>query len=268
VANPVGEFAAGVGLLWRGLVLLARRPRAFALGALPPALTSLLFLAIVVGLFAEVEPIAGWLTPFARDWSPATAELARAVVGIALIGAVILIMVVTFTALTLALGSPLYDKISESIEREYGDLPERTEPWPTGLLRGLRHSIVLIAESLAVAAVLCLTGFLPVVGQTVVPVLAAVLGGWMLCLELIGPAFERHGRLSLRDRRVAMRRHRARVIGFGVPTFLLLAIPFLPVVAFPVVTAAGTLLARHLLGAPSAAPVGRPQRGPLRSGPR
>src|SRR4051794_15693163 len=164
MTNPVGEFAAGVGLLGRGLMLLVRRPRAFVLGALPPLITSLLFLGVLITVFAELEPIAGRLTPFARDWSPAAAELAHAVVGIALVGAVILIMVVTFTALTLALGSPLYDKISEAIEREYGDPPGRTEPWLTGLLRGLRHSIVLIAESLAVAAVLCLAGFLPVVG--------------------------------------------------------------------------------------------------------
>ena len=42
-----------------------------------------------------------------------------------------------------------------------------------------------------------------------------------------------------------------------MPTFLLLAIPFVGVVVFPVATAAGTLLARQLLGEPTV-PV-RPQ---------
>jgi CysZ protein len=44
---------------------------------------------------------------------------------------------------------------------------------------------------------------------------------------------------------------RVRVLGFGVPTFLLLAIPFAGAVIFPIATAGGTLLARQLLGEPT-----------------
>jgi CysZ protein len=89
------------------------------------------------------------------------------------------------------------------------------------------------------------------VGQTVVPVVSAAFGGWMLGLELIGPAFERRNRLTLAERRAAMRRQRARVLGFAVPTFFLLAIPIVGVVVFPIATAAGTLLARQLLDEPT-----------------
>ena len=94
-------------------------------------------------------------------------------------------------------------------------------------------------------------GFIPVVGQTVVPVVSAAFGGWMLGLELIGPAFERRNRLTLAERRAAMRKQRARVLGFAVPTFFLLAIPLVGVLVFPVATAAGTLLARQLLDEPT-----------------
>ena len=37
-------------------------------------------------------------------------------------------MVISFTTLTLALGSPMYDKLSESFEREFGEVPELDEP--------------------------------------------------------------------------------------------------------------------------------------------
>jgi CysZ protein len=73
----------------------------------------------------------------------------------------------------------------------------------------------------------------------------------MLSIELVGSAFERRGMLRLVERRAAMQRHRLRVLGFAVPTFLLLAIPFAGVVVFPVATAGGTLLARQLLGEPT-----------------
>ena len=73
----------------------------------------------------------------------------------------------------------------------------------------------------------------------------------MLGLELIGPAFERRNRLTMAERRAAMRKQRARVLGFAVPTFFLLAIPLAGVVVFPIATAAGTLLARQLLDEPT-----------------
>ena len=91
-------------------------------------------------------------------------------------------------------------------------------------------------------------GFIPVVGQTIVPVVSAIFGGWLLSIELIGSAFERRGLLRLADRRSALRRRRARVLGFAIPIFLLLAIPFVGAAVFPIATAGGTLLARELLG--------------------
>ncbi len=116
-----------------------------------------------------------------------------------------------------------------------------------GSVRGLRQSAALIGVSALGAVVLFAAGFIPVVGQTIVPVISAMFGGWMLSIELIGSAFERRGLLTLADRRSALRRRRPRVLGFAVPTFLLLAIPFAGAAVFPVATAGGTLLARELL---------------------
>jgi CysZ protein len=169
-------------------------------------------------------------------------------VGGALIAAVVLLMVLTFTMLTLALGSPLYDNLSESVEREFGEVPELAESVARGMFRALRQALGLIAVSAVGALLLFAMGFIPVVGQTVVPVISAIFGGWMLGIELVGSPFERRGLLRLADRRAGMRTHRLRVLGFAVPTFLLLAIPFAGVVVFPIATAGGTLLARQLLG--------------------
>ncbi len=247
----MSEFLAGVALLGRGLRLMLRRPRLFGLGAIPPAITSLILLGILVVVFTELDPMVAWLTPFADPWSAQLRVLIRVLVGVTLVGGLVLIMVVTFTALTLTLGSPIYDKLSEAVEREFGPVPEYNEPLATGAARAVRQSITLIAVSVLVAALLFAVGFVPGVGQTVVPVVSAAFGGWMLSIELIGSTFERRRLLTLADRRVAMRRRRARVFGFAIPTFLLLAVPLLGVVVFPVATAAGTLLARQLLDEPT-----------------
>ena len=251
MAGAVGEFVAGAALLPRGLGLIARRPRLFGLGAIPPAITSVIFIAVLVVVILQLERIVEWLTPFADAWSPNLSNTIDVLVGVALIGGLVLVMVISFTVLTLAIGSPIYDKLSESVEREYGPVPELDEPVATGAARAVRQSSATIGTSALVALPLFALGFIPVVGQTVVPVISASFGGWMLGLELIGPAFERRNRLTLAERRAAMRKHRARVLGFAVPTFLLLAIPFVGVLVFPIATAAGTLLARQLLGEPT-----------------
>jgi CysZ protein len=251
VAGAFREFLTGAALLPRGLGLIARRPRLFALGAIPPAITSVVFIAVLVAVSLQLEAIVGWLTPFANDWSPDAATIARVLVGVALMAGLVLIMVISFTVLTLAIGSPIYDKLSESVEREFGPVPELEEPVSTGAARAVRQSSAMIGTAALVGVPLFAVGFIPVVGQTVVPVVSAAFGGWMLGLELIGPTFERRNRLTLAERRAAMRKQRARVLGFAVPTFFLLAIPLAGVVVFPIATVAGTLLARQLLDEPT-----------------
>jgi CysZ protein len=248
MAGTLGEFLAGVGLLGRGLGLIARRRRLLVTGALPPLLTSVVFTAVLIVLLTELDRLVGWLTPFADGWSSGSATVVRALIGLALVAGAALLMVITFSALTLALGGPIYDKISEFVDEELG-APARPvdEPVLRSLGRGLRQSLTLVAVSVLVGLVLLLAGFVPVVGQTLVPVVSAIFGGWMLSIELVGSAFERRGLLRLSDRRSALRSRRARVLGFSVPTFLLLAVPFAAVVVFPVATAAGTILARDLL---------------------
>jgi CysZ protein len=251
VANALGELVEGASLLPRGLALIVRRPRMFLLGAIPPLITSVIFVGVLIALFTQLDWLARALTPFADDWDPGAASVARVLISLTLSGGVILLMVISFTALTLALGSPLYDKISESVERELGPVPVLDEPASRGVLRNVRQSLALIGIAALVAPALFLAGFVPAFGQTVVPVMSATFGGWMLGVELLGSAFERRGLLRLADRRAAMRTRRFRVLGFAVPTFLLLAIPFAGVVVFPVATAGGTLLARQLLGEPT-----------------
>jgi CysZ protein len=249
VAFAGTEIAAGVGLLGRGLALILRRPRLFLLGAIPPVLTSILFTAVLVLLYLQGDTLVGALTGFADAWPRVWARTVRLLVGAALGGGAILLMVISFTTLTLTLGAPLYDLISEFVDRELPDPPpEPDEALVSSLSRGLRQSASLIAVSAVLAIGLFAAGFVPLVGQLVVPIVSALVGGWLLGIELVGAALERRQVFTLRGRRELMRRRRLRVLGLCVPTFLLLAIPFVGVVVFPVATAAGTLLARQLVG--------------------
>nr|WP_281381939.1 EI24 domain-containing protein [Nocardiopsis mwathae] len=242
--------------MFRGFGMVVRRPRLFLMGAIPPLITSVLFLIALITLLVNIDDIVTWMTPFAEGWAAGWAATLRVAVGIAVVAGAVLVMVVAFTGFTLALGFPLYDRIAEEVEYELGHAPaEVEEPLAGAIARAARQSAVLVAVSAAVAVPLFFAGFVPVVGQTLIPVLSALFGGWMLGIELVGAAFDRRGLRRLGDRRRAMGRRRSLVLGFAVPSYLLLAIPFVAVAVFPAATAGGTILARELLPA-SAGPDG------------
>lgn len=241
------EVVAGAGLLLRGARLLARRPRLFWLGAIPPALTSVLFVGVLVALIALLDPITRGLTGFAVGWSPALTGVIRVVVGVVLVGGTVLGMVLVFSTLTLALGSPIYDRISEAVDHELGGVPvSASESAVAGARRAARQTVALLAVSALGAVAFGLVGLVPLVGQVGAIGGGALFGGWTLVLELVGSPLERRGVRTLSGRRLALRRRRARTLGLGVPAFLLLSIPFVSIVIFPAATAAGTLLARDL----------------------
>ncbi|MDA0563107.1 EI24 domain-containing protein [Streptomonospora sp. S1-112] len=254
--SPLRDLLAGVGVLFQGLGIIVRHPRLFVLGAIPPLITSVLFVVAFVALVTNVTDLTAWLTPFADGWSEGWATTLRVAAGIVLIAAAVMLMVVAFTGLTLALGFPLYDKIAESVDDHLGDAPPPfDDSIARTVVRAVRQSLGLILVSLLISIPMFLAGFIPVVGQTVVPVVSGMIGGWLLTIELLSTPFERRRLLRVSDRREAMRRRRFLVWGFGIPSYLLLAVPFVAVLAFPAVTAGGTVLARRLLPpAPPAPP--------------
>ncbi|MFD6953190.1 hypothetical protein A6A08_13160 [Nocardiopsis sp. TSRI0078] len=250
MANPVREFFGGVGTLLRGFTLLLRRPRLFLLAALPALITSLLFLALFVLLVVNLTDIVGWATPFADGWDPVWRGLVRGAVSVALLAGSFLLMVVAFTTVTLTLGGPVYDKVTELVEKELGDDPgELDEPLMASMWRAIRQSLAVVAMSLLVTVLVFGIGFVPLAGQVVGPVLAALLGGWLLGIELLASAFDRRNLLTIRERRRHMGRRRMRVLGFAVPTYFLLAIPFLAILVFPAAVAGAVFLTRDLVPA-------------------
>jgi CysZ protein len=102
-------------------------------------------------------------------------------------------------------------------------------------------------------------GLFPVLGQTVVPVLQALVAGFFLAVELLAIPLERRG-LHLAGRLRFVWRHRAQTLGFGITAFLLFLVPLMNVLAMPGAVVGATLLVRRLSGEPvvSGGPAGPP----------
>jgi CysZ protein len=254
IANPVtgavGRFFAGAGLLLRGLGLYVRSPKLMLLGIVPALISGVLFVGAFATLVYFVDDIAAVVTPFADDWSTTARNLLRVIAGLAFLGLGGLLAVVSFTAVTLVIGDPFYEKISERVEERYGGTPGSVDVafW-SSLRRSLADSVRLVALTALVGIPLFLAGFIPVVGQTVVPVIGAAVGGWFLAVELVGAPFYRRG-MRLPQRRSILKADRPAALGFGVAVFLCFLIPLGAVLVMPAAVAGATLLARRSLGQP------------------
>ncbi|GAA4885196.1 EI24 domain-containing protein [Actinomycetospora straminea] len=246
------DLVLGVRLFVRGAVTVLRTPRLLLLGAIPALIVSVLYVGALATLVVWLPDLAAALTPFADGWSETGRSLTRIAAGAAIVAAAGAVAVVTFVAVTLAVGGPFYERLAEIVDDEVGAVPAvRETSWVGSVARGARDGLLLVALSVLAAIPLFLLGLVPVVGPVLGPAAAALVGGRLLMIELTAPALQRRG-LDFRARRRLLRTRRAATWGVGVPTYLLAAIPFVAILAIPAASAAATLLARELRGEPIA----------------
>ena len=246
--SPVASFFRGVADLGRGFAFWGRLPGAMALGLIPAAIVGILLLAGIITLVVFLGDIVTALTGFADGWSDLAASLVRFGIGAGILGGAIVLAVVSFTALTLLVGDPFYERIWRAVEVHLGDAPPESD---YGFWRSVGDSVGLILRGLLAAIVAGLIGLIPLVGTALGAVVAAFLTGWLLADELTSRAFVARG-LDAVARRDLRRTDRARVLGFGVATQLCFLVPLGAVIAMPAAVAGSTVLARTLIDAKAA----------------
>ncbi|QXV57727.1 EI24 domain-containing protein [Amycolatopsis sp. TNS106] len=246
------DFFRGFRMFGQGLGILLRSPRLLLIGALPALLSTVLLIGGIVALAFWIDDLSLLITSFADDWSPGWRTTIQVAAGIAVFGVALAIAMIGFTAITLAVGGPFYEHIAEKVEDDLGGVPGAVDlSWWRLLVLGLKDGIALVLRSLMFTIPLLIAGFIPVVGQTVVPVLLALVTAWFLALELIAVPFYRRG-MGLKQRRPLLRRHRALALGLGLPVSLLCLIPFAALIVMPVGVVGGVLVAREVLAAEAA----------------
>ena len=247
----VGGPLAGAGDVLRGIGLFLGTPGVRLLGILPVFLAALVVLTLLGLLVAYLDQLADAITPFADRWDESTRTLVRVGAGLALLLGSTAVLVVSFTVIAQIIGQPFYERISDRIEHQLGSVPAGADaPWWRSFPRASLESALLLALTLACTAPLFLLGLVPVLGQTVVPVLQALVAGFFLAVELLAIPLERRG-LHLAGRVRFVWRHRAQTLGFGVTAFLLFLVPLMNVLAMPGAVVGATLLVRRLGGEPS-----------------
>ncbi|MER5295599.1 EI24 domain-containing protein [Streptomyces pharetrae] len=244
------DLGVGFGYLIKGQRWVARHGRRFGFGLLPGLITLVLYAAALTALALWGEDFVAWATPFADDWSSPWPGLFRGLLTAVLFALSLLLAVITFTAVTLLIGQPFYESLSESVDRDVspdGTAPESNLPLWRELWISGRDSLRIVVRAALWGVLLFALGFIPVAGQTVVPVLGFFVTGFFLTEELTAVALQRRD-VALRDRLALLRSRKTLIWGFGTPLAVAFLVPFVAVFLMPGAVAGATLLARDLRG--------------------
>lgn len=228
-----------------------------ALGLVPAAIVGLALIAGVVALAVFLDPIVRGLTPFVEAWDEPWRGLARLVVALALVVGTVTLAARTFTAVTLLVGAPFYDRIQRVADDDRGPVDER-DP---GFWRMLGATIAVVAQSVLASLVVVLVGLIPAVGSIAGPVLGFALTAAALTRELTLNPLARRGLLGSARRR-ALRGAGARSFGFGVAVQLCYLVPLGAVITMPAAVAGSALLTRDILERSALSAPGTPPPGP------
>ena len=107
----IREFATGIRTLLRGFGLWRTRPGLMLLGLIPALITVVLLAAALIPLVLGLPSISSWLTPFAEGWLEPWRGLLRGAVSFVVVAAALALSSVVFSALTLTIGDPFYQRI-------------------------------------------------------------------------------------------------------------------------------------------------------------
>lgn len=242
------DLGVGFGYLLQGQKWVGTRGRQLGIGLLPGLVTLVLYAGALVGLGYGADDLAAWATPFADDWSSPWLGVFRGTLTALVFAFGLFLAVITFTAVTLLVGQPFYESLSEEVDRsEGGEVPESGLPLWRDLWISARDSLRILVRVAFYGVLLFACGFVPVVGQTVVPAIGFCVSGFFLAEELTSVALQRRG-VEVKERLRLLRGRRMAALGFGVPLTLAFLVPFVAVFLMPGAVAGATLLARDLRG--------------------
>lgn len=229
----------------KGVRTWGANPRLMLWGLIPGVITLVIFGAGAVVLISRIVDISGAIAGALVSGDGWWADAVQVVAALAVLGAAAVVGIYTFTAVTLLIGQPFFEKLSREVDRAHGF--EGSDPeesvW-AGTWRGVGEALRIAALSIPVAIGLFLIGLIPVIGGLTAFCLGAAFGGWFLTLELTAYPLARRGIVPLSQRRAVLKPRRAQAVGFGASVFLLFLIPLGAVFFMPAAVAGATHMVR------------------------
>ncbi|MET8544937.1 EI24 domain-containing protein [Kitasatospora sp. NPDC004799] len=241
------DLVVGMKYLVEGQKWIGRHGRWWGIGMLPALIALVGYIAALISLGAWSTDLAAWATPFADGWGSPWRDVLRDALAAIVFGGGLLLSLLTFTAVTLLVGQPFYEALCAAVDESEGGAPTPPDiPVWIELLVALRDSAYVLLRVAGFGVLLFACGFIPVIGQTVVPALGFLVSGFFLTVELTAVALQRR-QVPQPERIRLLRARLGLALGFGTPLVLAFLVPMVTVLAMPGAVAGATLLGRDLV---------------------
>ncbi|MBL4535323.1 sulfate transporter CysZ [Actinobacillus pleuropneumoniae] len=237
--EPQSELGLGFHYFiygWR--LMLQRRLMPFVL--IPVAINAVLMIALLWFFISHIAGWADWIVSFMPSWLD---WLTMILVPLAVLS-LIMLFYFTFTTITNFIAAPFNALLAEKVELQLtGEqlnnmtVAEMLKDVPRMLKREWQKMAYSIPRFIA----LFLLNFVPVVGQTVVPVLTFVFGAWLLAIQYCDYPFDNH-KISFKRMRNALGQRKILNFTFGTFVSIFTALPFVNLVVMPVAVCGATAM--------------------------
>lgn len=235
------KFMRGPRALLKGVSWLFKHPRYLFLGALPAIISACLLATGLVFLIIFSGNIAEFIAPFASNFDSGISRIIKIALQSAIIAGGIVLAYTLFTAVALAIGDPIYSKISETVTSERGGEIKHAS-WS----ESTKGAAILAIKGIGVAIFAFLFGLLPVVGGFMGVVITWWLVPLFLAEELLGRTLDARG-ATYAEKKRHLKLDRKVVWSFGATSQLLFSIPLFPVVIMPAAVAGASILVDELI---------------------
>ncbi|QSZ39351.1 sulfate transporter CysZ [Actinobacillus pleuropneumoniae] len=221
---------------WR--LMLQRQLMPFVI--IPVAINAILMIALLWFFISHIAGWADWIVSFMPAWLD---WLTMILVPLAVLS-LIMLFYFTFTTITNFIAAPFNALLAEKVELQLtGEqlnnmtVAEMLKDVPRMLKREWQKMAYSIPRFIA----LFLLSFVPVVGQTVVPVLTFVFGAWLLAIQYCDYPFDNH-KISFKRMRNALGQRKILNFTFGTFVSIFTALPFVNLVVMPVAVCGATAM--------------------------
>lgn len=218
---------------WR--LLLQRQFIPFVI--FPIIINTVLMLGLIWGFFANISDWLNILLPGWLEW-----------LSFIIVPLIFLLLLVgfyfAFTTLANFIAAPFNAFLAEKVELQLTGQPlgdtsfsEMLKDVPRMLGREWKKMIYSIPRLVAIF----LLGFVPVIGQTVIPIIAFIFSAWMIAIQYCDYPFDNH-KISFQRMRNALGQNKFMNYTFGSLVTLFTMIPFVNLVVMPVAVCGATAM--------------------------
>lgn len=198
-------------------------------------LTSLLWL-----LVSQISSMIDWMMTFVPDWL----GFLSVILLVFSIGMILLLFYFMFTTLSGFIAAPFNGLLAEKLEKMLTGEAINDDNWldvMKDVPRMLRREWQKLWYSLPKIIGLFLLSFIPLVGQTIVPVLTFLFTAWMMAIQYCDYPFDNH-KISFNVMKNALGEQRSQSLTFGGLVTCCTFLPIVNLVIIPVAVCGATVM--------------------------